>query len=884
MKLTRREAIAAASALASGVGASPAPSRRPVRIFASERLDMDGVLARPWSEDVPFGSSGELLWAGNPQGWGFPDSVHLLYITNLHAFEVVVNVNGVAYTPAHGVSMPSHVHQVGLPAEGPTAFASFTFTTDRVDNPLTQPFVPEKRWTCWSSGNRTDWYQVNLGGLRKLDGLTVWFYSDQPNGGCAPPDSVSVETRMEGGWRQVSIAPLNPVAGPNRIGFAAPVFAREIRLTFRNRDENLYTGLYGFQPSFAPGDRPARPAAAPVQVSGDKWIAGNDVMVSVIRLENTGATPLPAFLRMDSELSGTLDGFADERLVDGFPVYLRGGADDGLLRQTSFWLNLQPRKPVTLAFAMAAGRSPAEADARLHAVLSARPDSLLAAQQRRHAALFEANCAVFACSDPMVTKMYRHRWYNLLKNSMKPGLGALRYRTFAEGRWTADWYANVISYGAGHQIRESRWLRDPDYAWGHLQTWCKNPRPDGIFPSHITPHGQQGGQYTDWIASTAWDVYQVHADRERLASVADPVAANAEGWRRVYGWDNSPLLVVDSHWWTGMEWQPSFFSFAGYHTNKPGDETHLRRVDLTAYNFGNAGAAARIYRELGRAAEAARLQRLADSTQAALLRHCWNPATNWFHSLRYSDLKPSPAKEIIGIYPFYFNLPPPGKGYETLWNTALSADYFWTHWPLASASRDCPAYSQTGWPNRLGPGGSGCMWNGPTWPHANSLVMSAMINTLRSYPACALQPRHLLELFVSFTRAQFRDQDRVYPWTGEYYNGDTGAWKTEQRDYNHSTWIDPLITGLIGIVPRSDDVLEVDSLLPRGAWSHYLLDGQHLRGHSVTIAWDGRGGVYAPNFKGFGIWIDGHKRWHSARPARVKINMNTGAIVPPEEI
>ena len=123
------------------------------------------------------------------------------------------------------------------------------------------------------------------------------------------------------------------------------------------------------------------------------------------------------------------------------------------------------------------------------------------------------------------------------------------------------------------------WLRDPSYAWGHLQTWTENARPDGIFPSHVTPKGQQGGQYTDWIGSTAWDVFTVHPDRARLAAVADPVARNAVGWRNVYGWKGSPLLVVDSHWWTGMEWQPSFFSFAGYQTGGGAgtDPTRLRR-------------------------------------------------------------------------------------------------------------------------------------------------------------------------------------------------------------------------------------------------------------------------------------------------------------------
>ncbi len=176
----------------------------------------------------------------------------------------------------------------------------------------------------------------------------------------------------------------------------------------------------------------------------------------------------------------------------------------------------------------------------------------LKAQQAAYQNWFDANTAHFACSDPLVSKMYAHRWYNVKKNSMNPRMGRLTHRAFAEGRWTSDWYANIISYGAGHQIDEARWLRDPSYAWGPVQTWTENPRPDGVFPSHISPKGQEGGQYTDWIGSTAWDAYLVHPDKTLLSAVADPVARNAEAWRKVYGCERQPPAcggqpLVDGH-------------------------------------------------------------------------------------------------------------------------------------------------------------------------------------------------------------------------------------------------------------------------------------------------------------------------------------------------
>ena len=237
----------------------------------------------------------------------------------------------------------------------------------------------------------------------------------------------------------------------------------------------------------------------------------------------------------------------------------------------------------------------------------------------------------------------------------------------------------------------------------------------------------------------------------------------------------------------------------------------------------------------------------------------------------------APTKEIIGLYPFTFDMPTKGKGYEAIWNVALDPKQFWTAWPLASVSQDCPAYAQNGWP--VGSGGSICMWNGPSWPHADSLVMTAMANALRHYDKSLLARQKLLELFQSFTRAQFKGQNSQFPWTGEYYNGDTGEWKTAQRDYNHSTWVDPLVRHLLGLVPRNDEILEVDPLLPSSAWNYYVLDGQAYRGHDVTLAWDAQGGHIAPGFKGYAVYLDGREIYRGAQPAHVLYDMAAGRKV-----
>ena len=298
-----------------------------------------------------------------------------------------------------------------------------------------------------------------------------------------------------------------------------------------------------------------------------------------------------------------------------------------------------------------------------------------------------------------------------------------------------------------------------------------------------------------------------------LAEVVDKLAANVRGWQKVYDPDGDGLYLVDSHWWTGMEYQPSFFFFSGFKAskdfNQPATQVSLDRVDLTSYNYGNAMAVAQIYRQLGQPAKAREFDEMAAKIAAAVMAKMWRPEKRFFFSLRADDKAVADVKEVIGVYPFYFGMVPSGKGYESAWASIIDPGQFWTRWPVASASRECPAFSQENWP---GDGRAmGCMWNGPTWPHANSLVMTAMARTLRAtrdhkVTGSPLLPEHLWELFTSFTKAQFRNQDLRNPWTGEFYNGDTGKWKTAERDYNHSTWLDILIPDLLGLVPRDDAV------------------------------------------------------------------------------
>ncbi|MCX6915028.1 MAG: hypothetical protein NT167_18610, partial [Verrucomicrobia bacterium] len=100
------------------------------------------------------------------------------------------------------------------------------------------------------------------------------------------------------------------------------------------------------------------------------------------------------------------------------------------------------------------------------------------------------------------------------------------------------------------------------------------------------------------------------------------------------------------------------------------------------------------------------------------------------------------------------------------------------------------------------------------------------------------------------------DDGRVVPWIDENLNPTNGDWTARTllrqrgsqipergKDYNHSSYCDLVISGLVGLRPRADETVEVNPLAP-GSWSYFCLDHIHYHGCWLTILWDKTGERY----------------------------------------
>ena len=92
------------------------------------------------------------------------------------------------------------------------------------------------------------------------------------------------------------------------------------------------------------------------------------------------------------------------------------------------------------------------------------------------------------------------------------------------------------------------------------------------------------------------------------------------------------------------------------------------------------------------------------------------------------------------------------------------------------------------------------------------------------------------------------------------------------KDYNHSSYCDLIISGLVGLEINEDGNIVVNPLLPSRSWDWFCLD--HVKYHDkiLTIVWDKNGQKYQ-QAKGFSIYINGQLQHKSSKLEKAFINL-----------
>jgi hypothetical protein len=283
---------------------------------------------------------------------------------------------------------------------------------------------------------------------------------------------------------------------------------------------------------------------------------------------------------------------------------------------------------------------------------------------------------------------------------------------------------------------------------------------------------------------------------------------------------------------------------------------------LNSYIYANAVAISKISKMAGKEKLATEYARRAKKLKSLVNELTWDKEADFF-KVRYPNGRLANVREELGFIPWYFNLP--DSGCEKAWKQLLDPEGFAAPMGITTAERRHPDFRSHG----VGT----CEWDGAVWPYATSQTLTAMANLLRNYNQQFVNNKDYFDALMTYARSH---KYRGKPYIGEYLDEITGEWLKPDSDrsryYNHSTFCDLVISGLIGLVPREDNTLSIAPLIPSDKWDWFCLDNVRYHGWDLTILWDRSGSKYNKG-KGLRIFADGIEIANSDRLTSIKCTL-----------
>jgi hypothetical protein len=465
------------------------------------------------------------------------------------------------------------------------------------------------------------------------------------------------------------------------------------------------------------------------------------------------------------------------------------------------------------------------------------------------------NAPLFECPDKDLEEIYYFRWWTYRKHIKQTPDGFVITEFLPKVGWSGK--HNAINCAAGHHFYEGRWLHDQTFLDDYSMFWFRkggNPR-----------------QYSCWIADAIWARTMVTGNVVRAMELLPDLIANYEAWEQKQQHPSGLFWQTDNN--DGME-----MSIGGAGC----------RATINSYMYGDAVAIAKIAGLLGKEKAAEAFRKRAATLKSMTQEKLWDADAKFFKVLRLGkDGKPqgfSDGRELHGFTPWYMNLPDADK--TAAWSQLMDPEGFCAPFGPTTAEQRHPRFSTK-------PGRHECTWNGPSWPYATSVTLTALANLLNNYEQDVIEKKDYLQtlrIYAMSHRLKY-DDGTIVPWIDENLDPETGEWIARKilryrqnnttwsmakggfergKDYNHSTFCDLIITGLVGLRPQDDGSLVVNPLVPDGVWDWFCLDNVLYRGRVLTILYDKTGQRYGKG-TGLRVLMDGKEVGQSDNIGPVKV-------------
>lgn len=453
------------------------------------------------------------------------------------------------------------------------------------------------------------------------------------------------------------------------------------------------------------------------------------------------------------------------------------------------------------------------------------------------------NIPLFDCPDKQLEQTYYFRWWTYRKHVKKTPAGYVISEFLPDVGWAGKY--NTISCAAGHHFYEGRWLHDPEILTEYARFWFNgegNPR-----------------LYSFWAADAIYNYHLIHPNKQLLMQLYPLLKENFKQWETENRDSTALFWQVDDR--DGME-----SSVSG--KLAPGGKGY--RATINSYMYAEVKALSAMAAELGYTDEVTQYAQKAEEIKQLINERLWDQQSNFYKVIpKNGENRFSPVREIHGFTPWYFNIPP--SSYSSAWKQLTDPEGFFAPYGPTTVEQRCPDFT-------ISYEGHECQWNGPSWPYSTSITLTGLANLLNNYSQDILTGKEYMMLLKQYSISHHltTEDGRMLPWIDENLNPFTGDWISRTRlkswkngtwspdkggeergkDYNHSTFCDLVISGLVGIRPQPNNKLIINPLLPEDWWDYFCLENIPYKNHIVTVVYDKYGKRYNRG-TGFMVFIDG---------------------------
>ncbi len=449
-------------------------------------------------------------------------------------------------------------------------------------------------------------------------------------------------------------------------------------------------------------------------------------------------------------------------------------------------------------------------------------------------------------SDKDIMEIYYFRWYTYFEHIKNTPDGYVVTEFLPSVPWSKKY--NTINCPLGHHLYEGRWIHNTKIIEDYIKFWFSGGEPR---------------YYSTWFADAVLSFVKLSGNQELLAELYDNLKENYYGWEKEHKKENGLFYSICGY--DGMEFSISGDGF---------------RPTLNSYMYGDLKALAEMAKILGLNDDSVLFSKMAEELKKKIDSLMWDNDSGFYEVLsEENNYQKADVLELVGFIPWYFSMPDGDKA--CAWKYLNDKDCFYGKYGPTTAQRSHKRFMEDH--------DHECLWNGPSWPFATSQTLVGMANLLNDYSQEVISKADYFNLLKTYAFSQHLTEEdgTVEPFIDENLHPDTGEWiarrilrerdinsfhATRGEKYNHSSFCDLVLSGLVGIRADINNTLTVNPLFSENQLDYLCADNILYHAKIITVVWDKTGDRYKKG-KGLSVFVNGKLKARSEEIKQIYIDL-----------